>query len=166
MVALFKFIHIAAISIWVAGLIALPGLYVQRAHVKNEDELFSLQKIVRFSYVGILSPAAFIAIGTGTALIFLQETYQDWFSYKLVLIAILVSIHVATGLVIIRLFNEGEIYPVWRFIAVTVATALVGFGILYVVLAKPEFSINLPDRFYQPGGLKDIVREFSPWEIP
>jgi putative membrane protein len=166
MVALFKFIHIAAISIWVGGLIALPSLYVQRAHVKNEDQLFSLQKIVRFCYVGILSPAAFIAIGTGTALIFFQATYGDWFSYKLLLIAVLVSIHVATGLVIIRLFNEGEIYPVWRFIGVTVVTTLVGLGILYIVLAKPELSIELPDRFYQPGGLKKIIREISPWEIP
>lgn len=166
MVAILKFIHIAAISIWVAGLISLPSLYVQRAHVKSDDELYTLQKIVRFAYVGALSPAAFIAVGSGTALIFLQSTYGIWFNYKLALIAALVGIHVATGLVIIRLFNEGEIYPVWRFIAVTIITAFVGAGILYVVLAKPEISLPLPDWFYEPGGLKRVADDISPWALP
>lgn len=166
MVALFKFIHIAAISIWVAGLISLPSLYVQRAHVKSDDELYTLQKIVRFAYVGVLSPAAFIAVGTGTALIFLQATYGTWFNYKLALIAALVGIHVATGLVIIRLFNEGEIYPVWRFVGVTVITAIIGSAILYVVLAKPDIQLTLPDWFYQPGGLKRFAETISPWALP
>ena len=166
MVALFKFIHIAAISIWVAGLISLPSLYVQRAHVKSDDELFTLQKIVRYSYVAILSPAAFIAVGTGTVLIFLQATYGTWFNYKLALIAALVGIHVATGLVIIRLFNEGEIYPVWRFVAVTVVTAIIGAAILYIVLAKPEIAVPLPDWFYEPGGLKKMAEDISPWPLP
>ena len=75
MIALFKFVHFLAISVWIAGLISLPGLYVQRAHVQKDDDRFRLQKIVRFSYVKVLSPAAFFAVASGTTLIFLQSTY-------------------------------------------------------------------------------------------
>lgn len=166
MVMLVKFIHLAAISIWAAGIVSLPGLYVQRAHIRKDDELFRLQKIVRFSYVRILSPAAFIAIATGTGLTFLQTPYSGWFSLKLVLVGMLIVIHVLTGLVIIRLFGKGEVYPVWRFVFATVTSCVVAGGIIFVVLARPNINFTLPPGVFEPGGLKDLVSDVSPWEIP
>lgn len=166
MVMLVKFIHLAAISIWAAGIVSLPGLYVQRAHIRKDDELYRLQKIVRFSYVRILSPAAFVAIATGTGLTFLQHPYSGWFSVKLVLVGMLIVIHVLTGLVIIRLFGKGEVYPVWRFILATGLSCLVAGGIIFVVLARPDINVTLPPGVFEPGGLKKLVSEVSPWEIP
>ncbi|MEE9985322.1 CopD family protein [Agrobacterium pusense] len=166
MIALFKFVHFLAISVWIAGLVSLPGLYVQRAHVQNDDDRFRLQKIVRFSYVKVLSPAAFFAIASGTTLIFLQSTYLSWFSAKLALVAILVFLHVLTGLVILRLFNDGEIYPVWRFIVVTAFTSIIALGIVYLALAKPEIPALLPDWFHEPGALKRNIAPLIPWETP
>ena len=61
-----KFLHITAIAIWSAGLICLPGLYMRRALVPNKAALHELQALVRYLYVVILSPAAFIAIGMET----------------------------------------------------------------------------------------------------
>lgn len=161
-----KFIHIIAISIWAAGLVSLPGLYVQRAHIRKDDDLFRLQKIVRFSYVQVLSPAAFIAIATGTVLTFLRHPFSEWFSMKLALVGAMVVIHVMTGLVIIRLFKDGEIYPVWRFLLVTIVSALVVGGILFVVLARPDAPFTLPADWTEPGALKRIVSSLSPWAIP
>ncbi|KQO74969.1 CopD family protein [Rhizobium sp. Leaf262] len=166
MMVFVKFAHIAAICIWAAGLVSLPGLYVQRAHIKEDDDLFRLQKIVRFSYVRILSPAAFIAIASGTGLIFLQEPYSPWFSLKLVLVGILVVLHVMTGLVIIRLFEDGEVYPVWRFVVVTAISSLLVGGILFVVLARPDINFSVPPGLFEPGGLKTLIAAISPWEIP
>lgn len=166
MMVFVKFAHIATICIWAAGLVSLPGLYVQRAHIKEDDDLFRLQKIVRFSYVRILSPAAFIAIASGTGLIFLQEPYSPWFSLKLVLVGILVVLHVMTGLVIIRLFEDGEVYPVWRFVVVTAMSSLVVGGILFVVLARPDIDFRVPPGLFEPGGLKTLIAAISPWEIP
>ncbi len=166
MIALVKFVHFVAISVWVAGLIGLPGLYVQRAHVKNDDDRFRLQNIVRFSYVKVLSPAAFIAVASGTTLIFLQSTYLSWFSAKLVLVAFLVLIHVMTGLVILRLFNEGEIYPPWRFVLVTAISSIIALGVVYLALAKPEVVLPLPEWFFEPGGLRRVVVPLIPWETP
>ncbi|OAE48970.1 CopD family protein [Agrobacterium tumefaciens] len=166
MIALVKFLHFLAISIWVAGLVSLPSLYVQRAHVQTAEDPFRLQKIVRFSYVKVLSPAAFIAVASGTTLIFLQSTYLSWFSAKLVLVALLVLLHVLTGLVIIRLFNEGEVYPAWRFVVVTAVSSILAIGIVYLALAKPEIPALLPGWFHEPGALKRILDPLIPWEIP
>jgi uncharacterized membrane protein len=164
MVMLLKFIHIAAISIWAATLLSLPALYVQRAHVGNRPALYALQRLVRFCYVVVASPAAFVSILTGTALIFFQHTFTLWFTIKLGLIGVMVTVHIVTGLVIIRLFNEGEVYPVWRFIGATVLTAATVLCIFFVVLAKPDWSLDIIP--IEAGGLKEIARSISPWAIP
>lgn len=166
MIAALKFIHISAIALWSAGLISLPGLYVQRAHVENDDALYRLQTMVRFAYVAIISPAAFIAISSGIGLIFLRETFVPWFSLKLAFVAVLVMVHVLTGLVIIRLFRDGEVYPAWRFVVVTVTTCLVVVAILFTVLAKPHLEMKLPAVLAEPGGLKRLAEDFIPWMIP
>lgn len=157
-----KFVHIAAISVWSASLICLPGLYVQRAHVANEPSLHRLQGLVRFLYVGITSPAAFVGIASGTALIFMRETYQPWFAAKLFFVGLLATIHVLTGLVIIRLFDEGGIYPVWRFVAVTLLTLLTVLVILSIVLAKPELPPLLPAAMGEPGALRRLFLDLIP----
>lgn len=154
------------IAVWAAGLISLPGLYVQRAHVKENDALYRLQMIVRYAFVTIISPAAFLAVLSGIVLIFGQETYDPWFSIKLLFVGFLVVTHVLTGLIIIRLFKEGEVYPVWRFILATVATSIVVAAIVFVALAKPTIEIALPDEMTRPGGLKALAERFSPWPIP
>jgi uncharacterized membrane protein len=165
-IAFLKFVHITTIAIWAAGLISLPGLYVQRAHVKDKDSLYRLQMIVRYAYVTIISPAAFVAVASGTVLIFGQQTFAGWFSVKLLFVGMLAIIHVMTGLIIIRLFKEGETYPVWRFILATILTTAVVGVIVFVVLAKPFISLELPGELMRPGGLRQLAERFSPWPIP
>ena len=159
-----KFAHIAAISIWSAGLICLPGLYAQRAHVPEGPTLHRLQALVRFIYVSIMSPAAFLGIATGTALIFLRQTWEPWFGAKLAFVGVMAVIHILTGLVIIRLFNEGEIYPAWRFVAVTVVTVGVVSVVLFLVLGKPEFPQFLPDAMHEPGALQRLLAPIYPFQ--
>lgn len=154
-----KITHIAAISVWAGLLICLPALYVQRAHVGDTQSLHALQNLVRFIYVKLLSPSAFIAVTSGVALIFLRATFEAWFSVKLGLVGVMTLIHVLTGLVIIRLFDEGEVYPVWRFVTVTATTLVIVALVLTVVLAKPEIPDLLPAAMGQPGGLRDVVSD-------
>lgn len=159
-----KFLHVTAIAVWSAGLISLPGLYLRRAHVADEDALHRLQALVRFLYVRIVSPAAFIAVGSGTALIFLRGTFEPWFSVKLLLVGVLVVGHILTGLVIIRLFEEGNVYPVWRFLTVTIVSIVVVFATLFVVLGKPAFPDVFPAAMREPGALRDIVLDLNPFQ--
>lgn len=158
-----KLVHIATIAVWSAGLICLPGLYVQRAHVPTEASLHRLQAMVRFLYVAVLSPAAFVAVGSGVVLIFLREPFEPWFSLKLLLVGMMVIVHVLTGLVIIRLFEEGNVYPVWRFIAVTGVTVLIVAAILVIVLAKPILPDMLPQAMSEPGALRRIADGINPF---
>jgi len=167
MIVWLKFAHVAAISLWCAGLICLPGLYLQRAHLPDRETLHKLHRFVRFCYVSLVSPAAFVAVGTGTALIFVSGTFVPWFTAKLFFVGLLVGIHVLTGLVIVRLFDEGEVYPVWRFLAVTGCTVLVTLGILFLVLGKPAMDLDmLPADFHEPGALRRIVLDLLPWISP
>lgn len=166
MMAFVKFVHIAAIAIWAAGVVSLPGLYVQRTHVEDRDALLHLQRLVRFAYVAVISPAAFLAILTGTALIFLRQSFEPWFAVKLAFVGVLTVFHVLTGLVVIRLFRKGEIYPVWRFVIATVLSGGVVVAIFFVVLAKPAIDLAVLDVLAEPGGLKRLHDEFSPWRKP
>ena len=166
LIALLKFVHITMIAIWTAGLVSLPGLYVQRAHVKDKDSLYRLQMMVRYAYVTVISPAAFIAVASGTVLIFGQQTYAPWFSVKLLFVGVLVILHVLTGLIIIRLFNEGETYPAWRFVMATAITVVVVAMIVFLALAKPVIETEFADELMRPGGLRTLVERFSPWPIP
>ena len=100
MTVLLKFVHLAAIAVWSGGLIVLPFLFWQRRTFALGQELDRLHRMTRFVYVGMASPAAFIAIGSGTALIFLQATFQEWFSIKMVLVGAMVMLHVVAGLVL------------------------------------------------------------------
>lgn len=167
MIAWLKLVHIAAIAVWMAGLVSLPGLYVQRAHVADDEQLYRLQRTVRFAYLALVSPAAFIAVASGTALIFGREVFEPWLSLKLALVSLLALLHSLTGLVIIRLFREGEVYPVWRFLAVTALTMLLVLGVLYLVLAKPSVDGGLlPAVFSEPGALRRLFEDLNPWRRP
>lgn len=164
MILWLKFVHVAAIAIWSGGLICLPWLYVQRASAPEGPELYRLQALVRFSYVAMISPAAFVAVGSGIGLIFAAGTFQPWFSLKLALVGILVVVHILTGLVIIRLFEAGEVYPRWRYAAVTVATVGVVTSILFVVSAKPIFDFGFLGNFLTtPGALGELGRDLIAW---
>lgn len=162
-----KFAHIMGIMIWSAGLVCLPGLYVQRANVASGPSLHQLQRLVRFLYVAAISPAAFVAIGTGTALIFLRETWAPWFGAKLFFVGLMALIHILTGLVIIRLFDDGQIYPVWRFLFFTAVTVAIVAAILFLVLAKPDLAAllpaGLPGWLAEPGGLGRSLGDLSPF---
>lgn len=152
-----KFIHVGAIALWSAGLLALPFLYRQRKGLLDEP-LHRLHATTRFFYVALVSPAAFIAIASGTGLIFVQGTYEAWFSAKLAMVALMAGIHIFSGLVILRLFEPGETYPLWRFALVMPLTALAIGTILLLVLDKPAFA--LPEQMmalFEPGALAGIT---------
>lgn len=161
-----KSIHIIAISLWAAGLVALPVFYRLRGGLDG-DALHKLQALTRTLYVGFVSPAAFVAIGSGTVLIFLRETFAPWFTVKLFLVAIMAGIHLFSGMLILRLFEPGRSYPAWRFIAVTSLTLLVVCGIIAMVLVRPAIDESgAIAAFFEPGALPRIAADVIAWVKP
>ena len=117
-------------------------------------DLDRLHRLARFVYVDMTSPAAFVAIASGTALIFAQATFEEWFSLKMVFVGALVMLHVAAGLVLMHLLAPGGHFGQFSYAALTSAYVVVVTAILWIVLAKPHIdSTGFAARLFEPGGL-------------
>ena len=157
MTTFLKFVHLAAIAVWSGGLLALPFLFWQRRGLEAGPDLDRLHRIVRLVYVELTSPAAFIAIGSGTALIFLQATFAEWFSIKMVLVGIMAMLHVVAGLVIHQLFSPKGRFGGFSFVALSGTYAVLIVAIIWVVLAKPQIDSNqFAAHLFKPGGLSRL----------
>lgn len=164
MITFLKFVHIATISLWAAGLVCLPFLFAQRKSVATDAELHRIHSLVRFFYIVILSPTAFVAIGSGTGLIFLQQTFEPWFQLKLVAVGLLVLIHVASGRVTLSLFTNAMRYSAHHYVLFTTSTLTVIVVILFLVSGKPSLSpLSAVADWFEPGALEDLLAPFMWW---
>jgi uncharacterized membrane protein len=149
-----KFVHLAAIALWSGGLIVLPFLFWQRRKLEAGLDLDRLHRVARFVYVEMTSPAAFVAIASGTALIFLQTTFVEWFSLKMLLVGIMAMLHVVAGLVLMKLFSPKGRFSRFSYLALTSAYIVLITAIIWVVLAKPHIDSNqFAAHLFEPGGL-------------
>lgn len=159
MTTLLKFIHLAAIAVWSGGLIALPFLFWQRGTLQPGAELNRLHRIARLVYVDLTSPAAYIAIASGTGLIFLQATFAEWFSTKMVLVGLMAMLHVVAGLILVKLFLPNGRLGGTSCIALSIAYAVLITAVVWIVLAKPHIDANqFAAHLFEPGGLKRWLR--------
>ncbi len=154
-----KFIHLAAIAIWSGGLLVLPFLFWQRRTLAPGGDLDRLHRITRMIYVELTSPAAFVAIASGTALIFLQATFTEWFTIKMVLVGLMAMLHVVAGLVLHQLFSPSGRFGRLSFVTLATSYAVLITAIVWVVLAKPHIDSNqFAKHLFEPGGLARMLR--------
>jgi protoporphyrinogen IX oxidase len=153
MTALMKAIHIVGITFWCAGLLVLPSLYVRRSQWHNQRNLSRLHRFTRFVFINLTSPAAFVAIASGLALIFLREVFTAWMVLKLAGIGLLVVVHIWSSYTVIHVFDPGYSFARWQQVAMVASTLLAIGIILYLVLGKPEIEIALP-QWLEPGHLQ------------
>ena len=163
-----KLLHISALAVWGAGLLLMPLLFGQRQAAGSGGPLHRLHAFTRFAYITVISPAAFLAIGSGTALILLRGIAGPWFALKLLLVGVLVGLHVWIGLLLLSIFDEGGRFARWRVAASVVTLSATMLGVLWVVLAKPEIdpAALLPAFMLRPGGLRDAAAPFIPGPTP
>lgn len=162
-IAWLKIVHVAALTIWCAGLLVLPTLYARSLSSEGGSSLDRLESFARYVYTHAMSPAAFVAIGSGTALIFFREAYAGWMALKLAAVGALVLLHMRAGFVIVRIFDPIHSYAAWRRWTTIVATLAIILTILWLVLAKPlvDFS-RLPDWLREPGALHSLFEMTMP----
>lgn len=157
MIAWLKFLHVATLSIWAAGLLALPQIFLQRTGLGNDRHLFRLHRFARFAYVRVVSPAAFVAVGTGIALIFANHVYTPWLALKLAAVGGMVLLHMQAGYVMVRLFQRDIRFPAWRAYFTLAGTSAAIGAVLWLVLAKPILTFDrLPGWMTRPGGLQSL----------
>jgi hypothetical protein len=96
----------------------------------------------------------------------LRSTFEPWFALKLALVGMMVMIHILSGLLILKLFDETARYSTLRFVVVTGGTLAVVSAILAVVSIKPDINVSrLTPDWLAPGRLSEIAGNLLGWDF-
>lgn len=158
-----KALHISALLIWCAGLVYMPGLLLEHRHVVDTSEFARIRRATRFAYTAITSPAAFVAIASGTALLFMADAMHGWMFAKLAFVGLLVGVHLQYGAIVTHL-AEQEADPPRRWLLTLFGgqMAMVA-AILFLVLAEPYTPTGwLPAWMLEPGALQSSFARTIP----
>lgn len=160
MIALFKTLHIAALVIWCACLLALPlllGLHERMVHAVPLHQLqhsyAQFRRLTHVTYTVVATPSAVIAIAAGTVLIFAAQVLELWLLAKLAFVAGMALVHAWLGHLILQ-SKERELgwrMP-WPALALVLAIPCM-LAVLWLVLAKPDLRgvvAALPDWSREP----------------
>ena len=158
MMGLLKGLHIGALAIWCAGLIALPivlQIYGRREEIRTQAGFSEFRLLVHALYTRIVTPAAVLAITLGTILIFVVELTTDWLMLKLVAVAGMVLVHAWLGHLSVQASEgRGSFMMPSPLLALPLALLFMA-AVLYLVLAKPDLQPlidALPEALRQPQG--------------
>lgn len=135
-----KILHIMAIATWCGMLLYLPVLLGQAVRTAAPGGLSfasTAPSVLRFVYNGLATPAALLAIATGTLLILVYGLAAGWLVLKLLAVAGMVVAHGASGWLILRL-EQGTSRGVAAGAMAALGLAAVSMLVVVaLVLAKP-----------------------------
>lgn len=154
-----KGLHIAALILWCAGLVALPLMLGKHQAGESQASYARLRLLTHDSYTMIVTPAAVTAIAAGTALIYLRGVFEPWMFAKLVAVGLLVCLHALVGhTVLLMSERRGEYVPPspMPLIAGSIVTMTV---VLILVLAKPVVPDIAPAWLKAPQNRQLPVEE-------
>jgi protoporphyrinogen IX oxidase len=136
-VAWLKIAHVMALSVWVAGLFYLPALFAAHWGRQTQRDFHRLRAITRIVYLGISSPAAIIAVLTGSGLIYLADAHGGWLVVKLGLVSLMVVFHIYCGSLLVQMRDRKASRRPAAMIALLLIPTILVPAVLYVVLVKP-----------------------------
>lgn len=135
--------HVASLCIWSAGLLYMPALYSREVSPSDRGARRGLRVMSRLVFVGITSPAAVIAIASGTGLVYATGATGGWLAAKLTLVAMMGLFHAYCGHKLSLMGHEKKQRTRHRFsFAVVVVPALLIPSVLWLVLAKPVLFLD------------------------
>ena len=120
-----------------------------------------IRRATHYAYTFCITPAAVLAIASGTGLIFLREVFVTWMFAKLVLVATLVGFHVWIGYVLVAVAEREGAHRAPRPALPLLLLLAAVLAILTVVLAKPEL-----DEIPMPGWLTEPRGHQLPFDVP
>lgn len=92
-----KALHVAALPIWCAGILAVPVMLARHDPAIGQEDYARVRRASHYAYTFAVTPAAVLAIASGTALVFVREVYAPWMLLKLAVVALLVGFHAWVG---------------------------------------------------------------------
>jgi protoporphyrinogen IX oxidase len=145
-----KVIHIAALCLWVAGLLILAMIFRTYRPGLPEKAFIRFRLLSHYGYIALVTPAAVIAVGAGIVLILLRWIFDPWLLIKLLFVCGLVVSHAYMGHMISRTAGsagQDKVASPWWVLGSTVVISLV---IFWLVLDKPVIVLDLPRWLIEP----------------
>lgn len=128
-----KVLHLAAVTLWCAALLYLP---LALGAARDGDRL-AQHRVLRLLYTSVATPAALVAIASGTLIFLWQGPLAPWLVVKLALVALVVLMHAGVGLLVLRSERAGSPAHCRSCSAVFGASLLALSAAAWLVLAKP-----------------------------
>lgn len=132
-----KLLHISAIMIWCAALLYLPGLFAGYPSIRDKASRLRLRRRTRLVYTALASPAAVVAVLSGSALVLMTASLGGWLVLKLWAVAGMVLIHVYFGRLAGLLDWKPELRRPGLHLMLLVPVAGLMVAIIYLVTGKP-----------------------------
>ena len=135
-----KLLHIGAVIVWCGALLYLPALIaaaVTPAASATRDVQPPWPMLPRRVFIGLATPAALLAIVSGTLIFVSQGLLAPWLMFKLAAVGLLVLGHGACGLLVLRTERGQHSGVRLACHVVMVLTVSCLLGIAWLVLRKP-----------------------------
>jgi protoporphyrinogen IX oxidase len=121
-------LHISAVVCWCGSLLYLPALIASTtASQQTTTEQQRHVAVVHIIYKLFTTPAALVAITSGTAIFLVGEIVDSWLILKLTLVVALVMCHALIGWIIVLMQKAFYSY-------LTLLCALIGGGVVMLIL--------------------------------
>jgi protoporphyrinogen IX oxidase len=101
-----KLLHLAAVTVWCGALLYLP-LAIAAAG-RGGEEATARGPVLRALFIGVATPAALVAIASGTLIFLLHGPLAPWLVAKLGVVALVVLVHGACGMLVLRAERAGS----------------------------------------------------------
>lgn len=149
-ITLVKAVHLAAILLWAAGLVALPLLLSEHKSGHGQGAYQRIRRFSHYGYTHLLTPAAVVAVAAGIALLFLRDVFVPWMFAKLALVGALVTLHAWIGNLVVRMGEHANRRQPSPILPLVVLAIVLCAGIFYIVLAKPDLVPTFPEWMTHP----------------
>ncbi|MGZ4957919.1 MAG: CopD family protein [Methylomonas sp.] len=135
-------LHISAVLCWCGSLLYLPALVAGTAYRQTDMEQEHQQALMLLVYRLFATPAALIAVASGTVLFITRGVTEQWLMLKLLLVTLLVMCHALIGWLMLTQKMSGKSIKLsclmLRLGAAVLIPAIVG-----LVLVKPVWELAL-----------------------
>lgn len=132
-----KLLHISAVIVWCGALLYLPAAISAAGGSQPAAVFESGRRVLRSLFTLVATPAALVAIGSGTAIFVLSGPLAVWLLAKLATVSLLVLAHALCGWAILRVNRtaQGGVRALcWGIAGVTLGCLA---AIAWLVLRKP-----------------------------
>lgn len=135
--------HIITLGLWSASLLLLAGMYAVGPDETDRADVHRHGVMCRYAFVVLASPAAVLAIITGSALVALRGVDGSWLLAKLAVVALLGLFHCHCGTLLHKHgFESPRRNVVWRKPLLIAIPVLLISLIFVLVLAKPDVVLE------------------------